>query len=434
MSKFLIHLIIFSCCFQLSGQDLDKDARLGLKFIMLDNKVLDKGFTGFQLYNPTSKKTLYDLNGSKHFTPASNVKLMTLLTAIEILGDSIPSLYYTIRNNEVIFTGTGDPSFLNPVISSKQNAFHFLKRSNQSLTYYPSALEDEVYGSGWAWDDFPYYFQAEKSTFPIYGNLVETYFENEQYKLVPDVLKEITINYEQDFPVDRLEEENAFTLNPRFSKDRSFYIHVPFEYSDSLFLVMLKDTLEKDVKMYQGVSKPYFNKTIYNAKADSVYKTLMHDSDNFIAEQLLLMCASEKKDTFNTALAIKYANEYIFSDLPDEMQWVDGSGLSRYNLTSPRNLIQVLEKILRKISLERIKTIFATNGQNGELKNISSGKDAFVFAKTGSMKNKYCLSGFIETKRNGLLIFSFMHNNYIGSSEPVVLELNRILNYIRNKY
>lgn len=434
MLKYLIHILILCCCFHLSGQDLDKDARLGLKFIMLDNKVLDKGYTGFQLYNPSSKKVLYDINGSKHFTPASNMKLMTLLTAIEILGDSIPSLYYTKRNNEIVFTGTGDPSFLNPVIGSEQNSFQFLQNAKQTLTYYPSSLADDVFGPGWAWDDYPYYFQAEKSTFPIYGNLIETFFENERYTMVPDVLKDINIDYEQDFPVDRDEEENSFTINPRLSKDRSFYIHVPFEYSDSLFLAMLTDTLQKEVKMYEGVSKPYFDKTIYNAKADSIYKTLMHDSDNFIAEQLLLMCAAEKTDTFKTELAIEYANEHVFADLPDEMQWVDGSGLSRYNLTSPRNLIQVLDKLRSKISLNRIKTIFATNGQNGELKNISNGKDAFVFAKTGSLKNKYCLSGFIETKRNGLLIFSFMHNNYIGSSEPIVLELNRILNYIRNNY
>lgn len=432
----LILILLLLGTFTLStfGQDLDKDARIGLKFILLDNEVLNNGFSGLQLYNPKNKKVLYDLNGDKPFTPASNMKLMTLLTSLEVLGDSIPAIHYTKRNNEIIFTGTGDPSFLNPVISSDQKVYSFLKNAKEKLVYFPAPLEDEKFGSGWAWDDYAYYFQAEKSSFPIYGNLVESFFDNGQYALRPDVFPNVKVNNELTYPFDRAEEENNFEVNPTLSKGRSFYIHVPFEYSDTLFLEMLNDTLKKEVSFYQGVSKPYLNQTLYNAKADSVYKTLMHDSDNFIAEQLLLLCSAELKDTFETAIAIEYANEQLFHDLPDEFQWVDGSGLSRYNLTSPRNLVQILDKIHKKIPMERIKIIFASNGQNGELQNMLHGEDAVIFAKTGSMKNKYCLSGFIDTKRNGILIFSFMFNNYLGSSEPIVLELNRILNYIRNNY
>ncbi|MEL6988533.1 MAG: D-alanyl-D-alanine carboxypeptidase [Bacteroidota bacterium] len=431
MKHFFILLLSFLAIL-CQGQDLDKDARIGLKFLMIDNPTFSKGFTGFQLYNPKTEKLLYDSNGDKYFTPASNTKIFTLLSALEILPDSLPTIHYTIRGDKLIFSGTGDPTFLNDLFdSTSSRAFQFLQESDLELYYAPKPLEDETYGPGWAWDDYAYYFQCEKATFPIYGNLAKASFENGAYKMTPNFTN-IRIDNEQPYPVIREEEENIFTINPSLSLNRSFEYYIPFEYSDSLFLKLLKDTLQKPIQLY--LNKIDLDKSIASHHADSVYKVLMHESDNFIAEQLLLMCANELKDTFDVSISIKEIRDQHFDNDDLSFQWVDGSGLSRYNLMSPRDLIDALGKIYKNVSWERIKTIFALGANLPALSVANTNQAPFVFAKTGSLKNKFCVSGFVETKRNGILIFSFMHNNYIGSSEPVALELNRILNYIRNKY
>ncbi|MCK5468746.1 MAG: D-alanyl-D-alanine carboxypeptidase, partial [Cyclobacteriaceae bacterium] len=68
----------------------------------IDKKPLEKHFetnstfresqTGLLVYDIEEKSTLFDYNAQKHFTPASNTKLLTWYAAIKMMGDSIPSL------------------------------------------------------------------------------------------------------------------------------------------------------------------------------------------------------------------------------------------------------------------------------------------------------------------------------------------------------
>ncbi len=69
-------------------------------------------FTGFYLYDPILKEEIYNYNGNKFFTPASNTKIFTLYTAMKMLGDSIPAFKYQLIGDELHIEGTGDPTFL----------------------------------------------------------------------------------------------------------------------------------------------------------------------------------------------------------------------------------------------------------------------------------------------------------------------------------
>jgi D-alanyl-D-alanine carboxypeptidase/D-alanyl-D-alanine-endopeptidase (penicillin-binding protein 4) len=46
----------------------------------------------------------------------------------------------------------------------------------------------------------------------------------------------------------------------------------------------------------------------------------------------------------------------------------------------------------------------------------------------------HSLSGYVKTKKGKVLIFSFMHNNFTGSSDPLKKEMQDILKRVYEVY
>lgn len=133
----------------------------------------------------------------------------------------------------------------------------------------------------------------------------------------------------------------------------------------------------------------------------------------------------------NTVQAIDFSKKNLMSTLPDAPKWVDGSGLSRYNLVTPRSMVELLNRIQQLMPRERLFGIFAAGGVNGTIKsNYKNGDSPYIFAKTGTLRNNHCLSGYLITKTGKMLIFSFMHNNYTGSMNTLRKEMERVLKQV----
>src|SRR5699024_9201348 len=81
-------------------------------------------------------------------------------------------LEYVIKDDSLIFWGTGDPSFLRKDLDDG-TVYEFLKNTPYQLYYSDVHYQGKGLGPGWAWDDYQYAYSAEKSPFPMYGNLVE---------------------------------------------------------------------------------------------------------------------------------------------------------------------------------------------------------------------------------------------------------------------
>lgn len=468
-------LLLLICCSILMGACASRPGISSKEFkrYVAESALFQTHFTGFALYDTDQDKMVYTYQADKYYTPASNTKIFTLYAGLKLLGDSIPALEYRISGDSLLFTGTGDPTFLHPDITALDTTYHqqvyaFLKSRQEQLVYVPRPTEDQYFGPGWAWSDYNFYYSPEKSVFPIYANLVRFQFMKGFNKPLasPDFFTSYIEGFADanvPYAVFRKQHENYFSYAPK-ADTLSFERDVPFIQSSELTARLLEDTLHKKVQLMKAwplepekqllsydtqqdslmvlvvnaqEKFPVFTQKLYSLPVDSVYKQMMHASDNFFAEQLLMVCSSVFKDTLSTDWTIDYMKKHYLHELPDEPIWRDGSGLSRYNLQTPRTMVALLQKVDEELSDERIKDIFPAGGESGTISAWYAnpeGEEPFVFAKTGTLSNNSALSGFIYTKSGKKLIFSFLYNNYITSTVPIKQETEKLLQDIYLNY
>ena len=173
---------------------------------------------------------------------------------------------------------------------------------------------------------------------------------------------------------------------------------------------------------------------------DTLFKWMLQPSDNLFAESLLLMSSAAQRDTLSLEIGFEQAEAHqamVNSPLLNEkLIWVDGSGLSRYNMFKPSEIIGVLESLYDNSSEDRLFELLPNGGVSGTIEDWYAGENGepFVFAKTGTLSNNHTLSGYIKTKRGKTLIFSLMANHYTCSTSQIKENFEVILNKIRNGY
>ena len=391
----------------------------------LNSPFFENQFVGLLVYNPESNTVIQNFNADKYFTPASNTKIYTLYTGLQYLPNKIPSFKYTVEKDTLNVIGTGDPTFLHPYFkdSTALKMFNNYEKVNLIL----NNIEDKKYGPGWAWEDYDTYFSPEKSSFPMYGNVMTINFDTE-LKTNPEVLKDSV--YLKPYNFKRAYNSNQFYYQPKSNKTTEIPMVI-----DSLLIDKLWNNLLPNKVQISNYSSKKMEHTAYGIETDSLYKRMMHESDNFLAEQILILASSTLSDTLNSNTVRKEILKNQLNDLKQQPRWVDGSGLSRYNLFTPTSFVQVLTKLYTEIPKERLFNFFPVGGELGTLKNWYGGNSTpYVHAKSGSFGNNYCLSGYLITKSNKVLIFSFMNNHFKSSTNAVREEIQTVLELLRDSY
>jgi serine-type D-Ala-D-Ala carboxypeptidase/endopeptidase (penicillin-binding protein 4) len=434
MSRILSFLVIASAAV---GCAPALKSSLSKKIISMEQKMQDH--TGFMLYDLESKKTIYEHDADRYFTPASNTKIFTLYASLKILGDSVPAFHYRETSDSLIFWGTGDPSFLYKEVYNNGRAYQFLKQTQKPLYFSSTNFFSSAFGSGWSWDDYGSYYSAERSAFPVYGNIFTVKLENNSVRAYPSFFQQYySLGAEKDrTQVLRDQQSNQFTFHWGKRRTSTTSWDIPIRMEEGLAVMLLSDTLKKPIIVLEkNALDRATSKTFFSIPTDSLYRVLMQESDNFIAEQLLMMCSDViNPDSTQTEIAINYVKQNFLKDLKDAPSWVDGSGLSRYNLFTPRTIVQMWEKIYQMRPPQNLFPLLATGGVNGTIKNWYKGDDKpYIFGKTGSLSNVHCLSGYLVTRSGKTLIFSFMNNNFVESTSKVRTQMQDILKMIYENY
>ena len=186
--------------------------------------------------------------------------------------------------------------------------------------------------------------------------------------------------------------------------------------------------------IYKLDSLPAAHQQWRGAPLAPLLKEMMLFSDNFIAEQVLFMTSDKLFQTLDSDRAVDYLLKTSLSDLPDRPKWVDGSGLSRHNLITPRSLVRVVEKLQEILPEGQFEEYLAVGGKSGTLKNTFQAADPYIFAKTGSMTASYNLAGLVKTKSGKTYAFAFMNSNFPFPVSAVRKEVEKVMLQVRDHF
>ena len=380
------------------------------------NENLKSSVVSIAIKQLNKDKKISGVRFNTSMTPASNIKILTILGSL-ISGDTIPSIKYKITNDTLRISPTGYPFIAHPKYDD-EDLESFIKRFNH-IVYHKPNIDLNKYGPAWAWDDFKYYFQAERSEMPLYGNVIQIVKElNDSIKVIPDIFK-VYMNFYQDEKVSRDYKENNFLINPSLIKAGDT-IYYPFVTSRKNTMNLL-ETFFKTSVSYNNDELTNYKIWNSNIKED-LYSAVLKDSDNLISESLAANISFRANDTISTDKGLKI----ILNSLDDnEIQLYDGSGLSRYNLIKPSSLVLALEKIYQHYGFERIRKIFPNN-------YIITEAEDFVWGKTGTLKNNHNYSGYIITDKGRQYIFSIMINHFTEDLDIIKEAISDFLKYIKS--
>ena len=380
------------------------------------NENLKSSVVSIAIKQLNKDKKISGVRFNTSMTPASNIKILTILGSL-ISGDTIPSIKYKITNDTLRISPTGYPFIAHPKYDD-EDLESFIKDFNH-IVYHKPNIDLNKYGPAWAWDDFKYYFQAERSEMPLYGNVIQIVKElNDSIKVIPDIFK-VYMNFYQEEKVSRDYKENNFLINPSLIKAGDT-IYYPFVTSRKNTMNLL-ETFFKTSVSYNNDELTNYKIWNSNIKED-LYSAVLKDSDNLISESLAANISFRANDTISTDKGLKI----ILNSLDDnKIQLFDGSGLSRYNLIKPSSLVLALEKIYQHYGFERIKKIFPNN-------YIITGTEDFVWGKTGTLKNNHNYSGYIITDKGRQYVFSIMINHFTDDLDVIKESISDFLKYIKS--
>ena len=359
------------------------------------------GFSGVLIKDLNTQEVLFSHNEDKLFTSASLIKIFTLLSALEILGEEYvyqTSFYFSSTvpgeiNGDLYIVGSGDPTqspeVIRKIADELVQKFSIRHISGDIVLDNSKFLPEEFLGRGWMWDD--------KN--PLIGALtVAGYKIKEKQNSYLDIMPLLWGNiFSQELSKKGVKLKGDIRIGKTPEDLKVKYIY----YSDTLDKILANMMKKSD-----------------NQSAENIFRSLAQKNNPEETFSVARAIAS-LEEVIGTALGLKWGKDYIL---------VDGCGLSEYNLMTPAHLIKAISYLYQKYDF-KILDYFASTKESGTLKERLPFQ---VWGKTGTLSSASALAGILQTKNMRWVVFCLMENNFLFIEErndPKIFE-NRIIEYI----
>ncbi len=407
---------------------------------------------------------IYQRNAEKSFIPASNMKLFTTAAALTTLGEDFhytTSLYTngTIKNGtlngDIFLKGSGDPTISErwqktPTAIFEQWAESLsvkgIREIRGNLIGDDNCFDDDSYGYGWQAKDETYSYAAQFSGLSFNENCVTlTISSGNAVGLSPKISlspstkyfliinEATTTNAPYSIAIERKSGTNTIYIRGNFPFNSSPKKEIISVENPTLYTMMVfKEVLEqkgiivkggvKDIDnnypvvIFQDYTKMQLLISYVSPSLKEICAVTNKESQNFFAEQLFRTIGSvyHQQGTMTNSHAVIFPLVSKWGIDTTRTQIVDGSGLSRLNLISPKDIIALLTGMYKEKSFSAFYESLPIAGVDGTLKErmINTKAENNVRAKTGWVSYVRSLSGYATSADNEMFAFAMVANNY----------------------
>jgi D-alanyl-D-alanine carboxypeptidase/D-alanyl-D-alanine-endopeptidase (penicillin-binding protein 4) len=447
---------------------------------ILAQPLLGHGFWGVLVKSLNTDDTLYAVNAGTLMMPASNMKVVTLAAAAERLGwDYRYDTRFVaggpvaagVLDGDLIVVGSGDPSLVAADGAADRVFGDIAERMKQlgirtiagRIVGDDRALDDQMLGFGWSWDDLADDYAAGVSALqfnenavratvapgPAAGNSAAVSLSSSGSGLT--IVNAVTTGAPGSPPAitahrlpgrTRLEFRGSIPLDAAASN-----LTVSVDNPTLFFVTAFRNALiahgidvrgpAVDVDEVNNERAPAGASPLLSyqsAPLSTLALRLMKASQNQYAETFLkTMGAAAGTPTAAGGRTVAQTILERWGVPAGALIQRDGSGLSRYDYVTPEALVTILTHIDRD---ERLRGPFEASlpiaGRDGSLSNRMKGTPAEgnARAKTGSMSNVRALSGYVTTADGEPLAFAIIANNFevpadaiTGATDAIVVRL-----------
>ncbi|MFL6142435.1 MAG: D-alanyl-D-alanine carboxypeptidase/D-alanyl-D-alanine-endopeptidase [Labedaea sp.] len=406
----------------------------------------------------------YSRGGDRRQQPASNAKLVTSAAALEVLGPDYrfsTSVETAARNagatlrGDLYLRGTGDPTML----AADYDALAARVAAGGIRLVQGNLVADDTWfdtvrlGSGWAWDDEPFYYDAQVSALtaapdsdfdagsiivrvspatPGAPARVETVPPTDQVRIVSTAVTGAP-GSGSSINVDREHGGNTFTVTGSLAADAAavqefMAVWDPTGYAAGLFRAAL---LAHGVRVLGPTTRggtPAGTRIVAGRQSMPLRDLLipfLKLSNNLHAEILVKSMGRARSGagTWPAGIAAVASALPGLGVDPARLFLVDGSGLSRMDHIAPDQVSTLLLAARAKPWFPTWYDALPIAGipdrlVGGTLRSRMRGTPAAgnVHAKTGSFTGASALSGYVTTPGGEPLVFSMITNNSVGIS------------------
>lgn len=358
------------------------------------------------IINPATDEVLFDRNGETAAAPASTMKLLTAAAALQVLGPNYrveTKVYQDPANPSTIYlVGAGDPT-LSRTANGKQSVYRDAPKLSDLAVLVNGALKgqavskivlDSTLFSGPAWEP--------------------TWQRSEQTQGYMSEVTALQVDGDRKNPA---AETSARSTTPVANAGKYFKTALGSSASTAVI---------SEAKMPAGMSQIA---SVYSQPISQWVKHMLLVSDNTQAEYLArLVSLKQGFDGSFTSLnaAIKMGlNATMISSA--NLTIKDGSGLSDFNMVSPKYLAQLSKLILGAVgNYSVIYQGLPIANESGSLAARFNGDNldaaGKIIAKTGWIKRGYTLAGIIKSKDGTNLVFGVYAHGLVQESTKLAID------------